>query len=774
MAEEELSVIEEADAAGLEEVEAKEELSPQKIPFYKKRMFIIALAVSGLLLLLVMVLSLLSGDHEAYDDIALDSDFSNRLEKKKPIPPSKLELLIKKANLLYSQGHKKEALKLFKQIATQSESISFYNLGVARMKNGQFKEALEAFKKAIAQNDRLCVSAINSAVCALELQNKKLFDYYIHLAQSTLINETNSPLYSYYMALINYYKDYDLEALSALKHKSSNFYIDTQNYIHAKLAAALNDPYQAITYLEKAINDDDLGALGMLYARVGNLELAKKNLLKAIDGGYAVIKNSLALAHVYMKLGAVHDAQLIYKMLYDKDLKNYTTLYPIEVFIAPKTFDLKAVQSNYLKRSYFPLETNLEILMHFAPFKIFDAQSTIGFIKKGSANIFIEDMQNARNYLKKSTRFSAVNRGIADGIEYALQHKLYDAKKQFEKMIKLYPKHSILNYNLGLIYAKLGNLYQANRYFTKSYNLDAKNYMAGIFTILTGKLTGNINKKQKQLFKENLDTEIETADIALIRALYDFYEKNYPAVINWSQEQKVSTTLELALMHITAKRINRLDLEKKYALALTQKAPNDVLAHTLYIHTFFRHLTPKAFTFKSLEYLQKLHLSLNDLFYGSAITKKMFIEYTFVSGHLFDLAQKLEKQLAIESKNIIGIMQALALAKNYLTQFEEAFVLYNQLIDTYKQKDAKTLFNAAVAATGSQHHANAIALLELANLHNRHHAESRYALALLYLEAKNYNAAAIQLNRILEPEFKSKFFNFMIDSKSLNSKLINP
>ena len=58
-------------------------------------------------------------------------------------------------------------------------------------------------------------------------------------------------------------------------------------------------------------------------------------------------------------------------------------------------------------------------------------------------------------------------------------------------------------------------------------------------------------------------------------------------------------------------------------------------------------------------------------------------------------------------------------------------------IDELKVRDAYTLFLGAVASTAAQHHENAIALLELSKLKNKNLYESRFALALLYLEIKN-------------------------------------
>ncbi len=73
----------------------------------------------------------------------------------------------------------------------------------------------------------------------------------------------------------------------------------------------------------------------------------------------------------------------------------------------------------------------------------------------------------------------------------------------------------------------------------------------------------------------------------------------------------------------------------------------------------------------------------------------------------------------------------------------------------------------AVASTAANHHANAIALLELSKMKDSNFLESRYALGLLYLEIKNNKGAVVQLSRIHKENFNSEYFNFDIDLDKL-------
>ena len=122
----------------------------------------------------------------------------------------------------------------------------------------------------------------------------------------------------------------------------------------------------------------------------------------------------------------------------------------------------------------------------------------------------------------------------------------------------------------------------------------------------------------------------------------------------------------------------------------------------------------------------------------------------------------LENRIREKGVNDIASLQALAYADIYLQEFEQAYAIYNTLIDTHKQQDSNTLFLAAVASIGALHHDNAIALLELAKLTNKSNLESRFALGILYHEAKNIEGAAIQYAKIGDLGFHSRYFAFDI------------
>ena len=119
------------------------------------------------------------------------------------------------------------------------------------------------------------------------------------------------------------------------------------------------------------------------------------------------------------------------------------------------------------------------------------------------------------------------------------------------------------------------------------------------------------------------------------------------------------------------------------------------------------------------------------------------------------------------TKEPADLTSALALASLYDGAFEEAYTLYNSLIDDLKIRDPHTLFLGAVASTAAGHSANAVALLELAKMKDKNNNESRYALGILYLEMQNNKGAVTQLSRINKNNFSSEYFNFYINLKKL-------
>ncbi len=764
--EEEIIIIEEEEAAGIhvDFEERYDEAQPQESSSKKKLIFIISPLVI-LLLILIPLLFLGPDDTPRYQKEIRINHEQTEHENVKKLSSSELEQMIKRANILYEQGQKDDALKLYEKIATYSESISYYNLGVVELKDKQYEKAIKSFDLAIKNNQNICVSAINSAVASLELGDRESFKRYINMAHSYLPQEASSKMYSYYYALINFYQDNYLEALSPLTHRTSADYEQVQNRLHAKVNALFASYHTAIADLEKTNPDENALSLGLLYANLGDLILAKKYLRSAIQQGTAPVKSQVALALVNLKSGQIQSAANLLETITDMYPQQVYQHYPIETFLKESLFDVNLAQQNFHENIIHNHDTIYQILLYFAPYKIFNANQTISYIRKGNANVSIDNVTGASEYLSQSASLSNVNLNIAKSIQLALSFRLNEANARLKEIANEYPRHSVVHYNLALTYAQLGEIAYAHKHFLKSYHLDAKNYLSGIFAIMTSKLISQENEKFNQIIKENLALEPKNEEFNFYRALIHFKEGNFPATYHWLEEQKKDRPLYLTFDTLIAMSMGKEELAQEYSQKLIQMLPHDILPHLIYIDTHYAKEEQKMFARKAIAHLKRQNFDMNDFYYGPFVTKYLYTQYAQITGSLYPLLEQLKDKMNTEKENPVGVIQALALVNIYTQNFEEAYTLYNQLIDQYKQQDSHTLFLGAIAATGASHPANAIALLELAKRKNPQHQESRYALGLLYLQTQNNEGAVIQFKHMSPVDFQSQYFNFRMLKK---------
>jgi len=268
--------------------------------------------------------------------------------------------------------------------------------------------------------------------------------------------------------------------------------------------------------------------------------------------------------------------------------------------------------------------------------------------------------------------------------------------------------------------------------------------------------------------KENLSLELETKEIKDILALLHFRKDNYNALQKWLHNLKSPENEDLFnlgfiyLITTIIENPENWEINQKVARRILGKLPEDLFANMLYLYSRFKDLDIKEFSKTVIHHFQVNRLPLYDFYYGARITQEMFIKLNLLTGQLQPLEKNIEHYYKIELKNPRGIIQALALTKLYNRKYEESYQLYNKLIDEYNVKDSRTLFLAGVSAIAAKHYANAVALFELARLRNKMNLETRYALGLLYLEAKNFRAASIQFKKFPNEQFYSDFFDFNV------------
>ncbi|MDD5052808.1 MAG: tetratricopeptide repeat protein [Sulfuricurvum sp.] len=770
---EEIIIIEESDAAGIEKSSQSNDASViEKPKIWKNKRFIVALIAGTLLLSFTTGAIFLFSSHGEGEALKKEPLLNKTFHKKSNplIEQSQLEKMIEQANYLYANGNQTDALKLYEKIALYSEAISQYNLGVVQLREGEYTGALTNFKHSIDSSENQCVSAINAAVCCLHLGRDKEFNDYINMAASFLPQESTSPLYSYYYALINYYQGHYLEALSALKHPMTDEYQTVQNKLHAKISSMYGSYDDALSALTNPVQEEDSFSLGLLSANLGDLEHAKKYLNDAIIQNPKPIQEQLALAFVELKSGFQSDAANHIKEITTTYPDQVYTPYPIRVFLKPSLFNPDDVQNFYRYPSTDARYRMYQNIFYFAPYKIYNANQTINDIRKGNANIYIDDIESAKEYLQKSTRSSSIDYGITLAVQKALNFRLRDANKDLSGLLKINSQHSVLHYNLALTYAQLGDYSSAYDHFSRSYNLDADNYLAGIFALMCSDLIAKNNPKLSSIIQDNLAKEPEKEEFELYRTLINITQNNFPGAGKWLDSTYKERPLYLALKSMIALKLQRLDVARDASEKLIHLQPHDMIPHFIYIDTHFQDLKPKAYASASLNYLKKQAFRYDDLYFGPKITRDNAILMGIMTGQLAPMINRLEDKLQTTADNTIDITEALAQSNFYNQNFEEAYTLYNQLIDTYKIKDEQTLFNGAAASIGAEHYENAIALLELSKIKNPNFVESRYALGLLYLQIQNNPGSYPQFNLVGNKGFISHFFDFDIDTDKLSNE----
>jgi len=342
-----------------------------------------------------------------------------------------------------------------------------------------------------------------------------------------------------------------------------------------------------------------------------------------------------------------------------------------------------------------------------------------------------------------------------------------EANLELQKLAKIYPKHSILQYDLALTYAQMGDILSAREHFLKSYYADAKNYLSGIYAIMTSQLVNKDFTKLKSILNDDLELEEDNEETDFYRTLLHLSSNNMVSALDWLDNDYKKRPIYLAMSSIIAIKLDRFDYAKKVSKDLVSLLPHDIMPHMIYIDSHYDDQEPDQYAKKVISYLKKQRFHFNDLYYGSYITRYLYIQQNLITGQLYFLIKRLKQVLETTSQNREDLISALALALLYNGSAEESYTLYNQLIDDMKVRDANTLFLGAVASIAAGHHANAIALLELSKIKDPDFYESRYALGLLYLEVQKNKSAVIQFSKIHKEGFRSEYFTFDLDLDKL-------
>ncbi len=673
---------------------------------------------------------------------------------------SEVQQWLKEAEALYKKGEKEQALRLYQKIARYNKALSSFNIGVAQLKEGNFTAAIQSFDRASFDPALRCESALNAAVCAYNLKNRAQFDRYLALAREYLAYKKASPLFSYYNTLINYYQNAYPETLVSITHSTSDFYRRKEFFVGSKIYTSFQSLQNAIDMLEKADSAKNFFTLGLLYANIGNYNRASDYLRKAIEIKDHLTQARLALALAQNRLGNLATSARLLQEAEEKDA-NATEIYPIRVVLKKSLFDPVIAQEQFQKNLLLDKLHKFSLLFYYAPYKLSFYDNAMQGIRKGAKNIDIDKTRSAMDYLKTSRDIAQVNLEIARAVEFSLSHQLYETQAIFRDALKRYPWDAVLHYNLGLTYAQMYNFKDAYSEFAKSQMLDTTLFEAAIFKSYCAQL---INKDPTI---ENLDQLYTLLSLNPDKA----YRDRIAALVNIAKDTPALPSgylpadrhpFDTAIDMIFAYNRAESATYKESTEALRKLLPRDLVANIVYLDAHYDKRDIKAYARAIQERLIDTNLDFRPLYYGETLPRELYIEMLNIAGVVHKLLDKLRDD-AHKYGKYIAFRQTKALAQIYNRDFEDAYRTYNALIDSCKQNDTHTLFLASVAAIGAGHPANAIALLELSKLTDTSNLESRYALGLLYQEAKNFNGAAIQYSRIGDIGFASHYFTFFID-----------
>ncbi|HHW4238346.1 TPA: tetratricopeptide repeat protein [Campylobacter coli] len=740
-------------------------------PWYKDRKFMSLVGLSlGIICILVFTLFYLTFNE---GKVKPDIIASKPIEQPVVMPDesynyndmTRVDGMIQKANALYLKGEVEQALKVYEQIAVYNESLSNYNLGVSQMNEGKFDEAFDSFKKAIANGENQSVAAINAAVCALKLNDKEKFKYYIDLAQVYLPKEGKSKLYDYYLALINYYKGYYPEALQMLQRVNSEPYTDVAKYLSAKIYAKMDFDAKSVQQLNTQGSFEPSLSLGLLYARMGEYDKAKIALNTAMKIERDFNQSLSALTLVDIKTGDFQDMLLRLQDTYRNDEDKYKILdrYKIKVRLNKELFNIAIAQRNFSNDILKKQKDQFDLLFYFAPYQVFDSKQASLYIKKANITNFVDDSSDGQSYLARSQALSSTNVKISNIINDALNQKLRLANKEFQALLEDYPEHSILQYNLALTYAQMQNYELAYKHFSSSYHLNPKNYLAGAFAMFCGKLSDNDTTK---LYHEILDNIAADSNFKanMQKNMLFLANGDYISMLPYLDENGQKTPLNLIFETIIAKN-NNLNNQVDVRIAkLRSELPQDIVANILYFNSLNSNLNIKEYAQNAQIHFKNLQVDYSSVFGGSNIARELYVNLMHIAGLLNLERQKFKTLINTSKVKDEGMIQTLAYLDIFAQQYEESYALYNTLIDEYGAKDSRTLFLASVAAVGANNPNSAIALLQLSKLTDKNNKESKVALGLLYQEVGNYEAAMTQY-RTLPNDFKSEFFTFDIKNQ---------
>ncbi|WP_299327069.1 tetratricopeptide repeat protein [uncultured Helicobacter sp.] len=762
----------------------------------KQNHFLLYSAIGGVALLVMVLLLLLillllpskKSAPEKLESTPLESQISQEEMQKllsAPLPApsieeeqdSSVDNLIIKGNMLYDQGYRQEAYEVFRKIADFSQSIANYNLGTMELKSELYQDSIAAYNDSIQTGQNVSVSAINAAVAAFKLDRFDLYGHYVKIANDNLSEILNEPFYSYAYALVSYYQDRYFETLSPLLNPNSIDFATQNNRLAAHVFTIFGDDVNALNHLKAAANPEDNKAIGLLYARQAEYASAKAHLLRYLQDHPQDIESLMALQIIELKLGNYAEAAAnLDSITSQKKFQQIAKItYPIKVVINPELFDVSMAQKTFWERDFENKDKiGYKMLFYFAPYRVFDAKKALEEIAQAS-NFAHINITEGKNILLRSATTSKIDREIIRTLVQLESKDLRAALKFLKTSTASNPNHAILYYNLGLVYAQLGQYEEAYTNFIRAYYLDQSDYISGIFAVLSGRFshkdTDRVVFDMVQSYQDH-----EAQDHIKDTTLHTFYgnflnylNDNQIQESDWIAQAKVKEPIYYALEYVYALKNKDKEAMLEHIGALKNLFPNDVVVNILSILTKSFGDSVQDISISMYNLFNSDNLDLRPLYYGGALPRELYVYTGFITGSLQNQAKIMQAHLTAGPQDPRGTMQTLGLIGIYQKDFQKAYTIFNTLVDELHESDSHTRFLAAVSAVGAGNYGDATLLLQLAKMETPNAYEARYALGLLYQAAGNLKAAATSYNFISLADFRSEFFDFQIDTQKIYS-----
>lgn len=675
-------------------------------------------------------------------DVIIDS---NKLQDRQQDLSSALKKL-KSEKLL-----PKDMLKEYNVITKKINSLSYFNLGISKLRQKSYQEALTFFKKSIQTEQYRFVSSINAAVTSLYLGNEKLFNYYIGLASLYLSEEVNNPNFKYYYGILNYYKGNYLAVVASLTHNKT--FITNSNTMLTKSFLAFNDYYDAVDTISNNKTHDYLNT-GILYAKIGEYDLAIKELSVSMKNPKTADISKLLLFYIYLKDAKYSNIMKLMPTISKQLQANMKKRLPIKIVtnknLSNNIYNFKKIQS-ILDDPLF----KIQLMAYFTNYKMIGDENLINSLNK-IKNSSDEKLKN--RYLQMTMNSSKADIALQKAINLIEDKQYYKAKGILEKAYKKDKNNAVLNYNLALLYLNIGNSVEAYKHFLISFKNDQKNITAGIFAKLLSDYLRRDSSIITKIVSEDINSYITDGSLKQYYLSFlnlnssDYYQNN------WLKLDKNAKIQFLMLDIILEYKTNKDDALKK--LKIVELGKKNILTAILKTVIKGQGNKYREYVKKSIEAINSYNISLKDIYSDSYIVRDLFTTYFNTTLRTASIESDLNRAFSVEQTHFVNLAKMYAYTL-LLDKSNDAVSkdIYNTLIDKYGVDDTSTLLKTALISLRSGDSANAIILIRTALNKDSKNEEALYALALTFIKIGDISTATTYINK-LQDGFKPKYFDF--------------